>query len=194
MSDQPKNNDLEYSRQLQEKFELYLLALIFTLLGLAVQTAKFGANQIADILELLGWSSLLVSGLAGLSRLEWVPVGLKVHSHVMKLKREHDQFVEMAEGGVDEVPVIDQSEPAPIQTLINDRANDIKKYEARVKEVETSTLRKYSLHKWTFVLGLVLLIGARGYVPTSTIVKQHLTIPSSGPEKLTLSPAPEVKR
>ena len=32
---------LDYSRQLQEKFELYLLALIFTLLGLAVQTAKF---------------------------------------------------------------------------------------------------------------------------------------------------------
>jgi hypothetical protein len=44
---EPKK-DLEYSRQLQKKLACYLLALVFMLLGLAVQTAKFGSNPIVD--------------------------------------------------------------------------------------------------------------------------------------------------
>ena len=59
-------DNIEYSRQLQEKFELYLLALTFTLLGLAVQTAKFGSFRMADALEILGWIALAISGLSGL--------------------------------------------------------------------------------------------------------------------------------
>ncbi len=73
MSEAPGRNTREYARQLQEKFELYLLGLIFTLLALAVQTAKFGAAPCADGLEVAGWVSLLISGLVGLSRMEGVP-------------------------------------------------------------------------------------------------------------------------
>lgn len=194
MSDQPSKSDLEYSRQLQEKFELYLLALIFTLLGLAVQTAKFGASQIADTLELLGWVLLLISGFVGLSRLEWLPVAYKTNSHLVGLKSEHTQLMAASEQGHTEVAVIDQNEPANIQAIIEDRAQAIQKVETRVKELEKSILRKYSIHKWLFVLGLTLLIGARGYPPLVTIIDQHLTIPSSGPAKAALSPAAEVKR
>ncbi len=194
MSDQSSKSDLEYSRQLQEKFELYLLALIFTLLGLAVQTAKFGTSQTADILELLGWALLLISGLVGLSRLEWLPVAYKTNSRLVGLKSEHTQLMAASEHGHKEVAVLDQNEPANIQAIIDDRAQAIQKVEARVKELEKSILRKYSIHKWLFVLGLTLLIGARGYRPVATIIDQHLTTPSSGPAKAALSPAAEVKR
>jgi len=194
MSDQHKKSDLEYSRLLQEKFELYLLGLIFTLLGLAVQTAKFGTSQTTDILELLGWLSLLISGLVGLSRLEWLPVAYKTNSHLADLKTQLSSFNAAAQQGITRVPVIDHEEPADIQSLISDRSNAIEKVEARIEGLEKSILRKYSFHKWLFVLGLTLLVVARGYLPASAIVNQHLTTPSSGPEKAAILPAAEVKR
>lgn len=194
MSDQSAKSDLEYSRQLQEKFELYLLALIFTLVGLAVQTAKFGASQTADILEFLGWVLLLISGLVGLSRFEWLPVAYKTNSHLVDLNNEHRQLMAASKQGHTEIAVLDQAEPANIETIIDDRAQAIQKVEVRVKGLEKSILRKYSVHKWLFVLGLALLIGARGYPPLVTMIDQHLATPSSGPAKAALSPAAEVKR
>ena len=53
--------ELDFGRDLKSKFELYFLGLVFTLLGLAIQTSKFGTNPISEIAELLGWVCLLVS-------------------------------------------------------------------------------------------------------------------------------------
>ncbi|MBU9546827.1 hypothetical protein LGM48_28845 [Burkholderia multivorans] len=66
-------SDFEHSRELQEKFELYLLALIFTILGLAIQIAKFGIYRTADVSQILGWVSLTISGVCGLWRMERIP-------------------------------------------------------------------------------------------------------------------------
>lgn len=171
MSEQAPKSDLEYSRQLQEKFELYLLALIFTLLGLAIQTAKFGSVQAANALELLGWFSLLLSGLVGLSRLEWLPVAYKTHWQLTDLKAEHYRLTDAAERGIEQLPVIGNSESCGIHELISDRAEAIQKVESRVGELEKATQRKYSIHKWSFAVGLVLLIGARGYEPIAVMFR-----------------------
>ncbi|PCE27520.1 hypothetical protein BWP39_03180 [Paraburkholderia acidicola] len=162
-------SDIEYSRQLQEKFELYLLALTFTILGLAIQTAKFGTTHLSDLLEVCGWFALLASGLTGLSRLEWLPVTYKTASQLSDLKSEHGQFMEAAEQGYQALPASDQATPLDIHELIADRANAIQKVDVRVKQLERSILRKYSVHKWSFVLGLALLIGARGFPPVAAV-------------------------
>lgn len=65
---------------IQEKFELYLISLIFTLLALSVQTASFGKYPKADVIELLGWVLLLVSGIIGVLRLQLVPVVLRYYA------------------------------------------------------------------------------------------------------------------
>ena len=168
-------SDLEYSRQLQEKFELYLLALIFTLLGLAVQTAKFGAHQPADALELLGWTCLLISGFVGLSRIEWLPVIYQTNSRLSELKEEHARLVEAAENGVTALPVLDQPGLGDIREIIADRSRALVKTESRVKKLEKLTRRKYGVHKWLFVLGLALVVSARGYGPASGILSSTLT-------------------
>lgn len=75
MSDwEPVKQNIEVAQRIQEKFEFYLLALTFTLVGLAIQTATFGTHVGADVAELVGWFLLLVSGIFGLSRMEWTPV------------------------------------------------------------------------------------------------------------------------
>src|SRR6266850_6077510 len=65
------NRDI--AQKTQDKFEWYFLALIFTVLSLSIQTAKLGVSFGADIFEVLGWISLLISGISGLSRIENIP-------------------------------------------------------------------------------------------------------------------------
>ena len=65
------DSNLNVSIRIQEKFEFYFLSLTFVILGLSIQTSKFGTHPISDGLELFGWISLFVSGMAGLSRMRW---------------------------------------------------------------------------------------------------------------------------
>ena len=60
-------------QRFQEKLEFYLVALAFTILGLAAQIAEFGTLVWADLAELVAWAALLLSGLKGLYRLERIP-------------------------------------------------------------------------------------------------------------------------
>lgn len=158
-------SDLEHSRELQEKFELYLLALIFTILGLAIQTAKFGTYRAADVSEILGWVSLTVSGVCGLWRMEWIPVALKTGAQLQGLRKERQELAEHADRGIQQVQIDDQPEPADVHELITTRDGIIQKGQSRLDDIEKAIRVKYAIHKWTFVLGLVLLIVARSWLP-----------------------------
>ncbi len=83
--------DLEAkAMDIQEKFELYLVSLTFTLLALSVQTVSFGNHPTADVIEILGWVVLLISGVIGLFRLQYVPVVLRYYA-ARKAGKEVDE-------------------------------------------------------------------------------------------------------
>jgi len=60
--------------QTQERFRFYLVALVFTILGLSIQTYDETSLVFARFTEVCSWAVLLVSGLAGLSYIEWGPI------------------------------------------------------------------------------------------------------------------------
>jgi len=152
--------------------------LIFTILGLAIQTAKLGTSRVADSLEILGWLSLAFSGLSGLSRLEWVPVALKTGSQLQDIRKERQQLADAAEAGLQLIPVVDQPEPANIHEVIANRDDAIGKVEAHIDKMDQRIRLKYDIHKWSFVIGLLLLIAARGYGPVVGIFSHPPTAPS----------------
>lgn len=75
-----------------EKIEFYFLGLTFTLLALAVQTFKPTYSLAADVVEIFGWIALLISGLLGLSKVEWIPVLLHVRGRQSYLEQAQDDL------------------------------------------------------------------------------------------------------
>ncbi|MEA3195489.1 MAG: hypothetical protein QOD26_3822 [Betaproteobacteria bacterium] len=54
--------------ELRQKYEMYFVALAFTLAGLAVQSAKSASLLWISITEIAGWIALATAGLVGLWR------------------------------------------------------------------------------------------------------------------------------
>ena len=80
----PDKSNLDVSMRIQEKFEFYFLSLTFIILGLAVQTSKFGSSKISDIFELLAWILFFIAGIEGLSRMRWAPSLYRVKHEIIK--------------------------------------------------------------------------------------------------------------
>lgn len=169
----PVNPNTEISQRLQERFEFYVIALAFTILGLSIQTASFGESLLSDSFELLGWLFLFVSGLVGLSRLEWVSVAYNVHAEIENIQAEALRLRQAQQMGHNEVPVIDdEREIVPIEEALQAQNNAVTQLKPKVESIEKWTLRKYQIHKWAFVLGLLFLLLSRAYEPAIGIVSK----------------------
>lgn len=69
------NTHTDIASEYQSKFRFYFVALVFTLLAASIQTADLSHMRTSNqVLELIGWVLLLVSGLCSLSFLEFTPV------------------------------------------------------------------------------------------------------------------------
>ena len=125
----PKSNERSIAQQTQEKFELYLLTLVFTLLGLAIQSATFGPSIEKSSLELSAWLALLVSGIAELRHLQWNPV-LRVHMADRKsLESEILKLKELQLQGQSELLVLETGLMQPIAERIVHRNSAIAMYD-----------------------------------------------------------------
>jgi len=169
----PVNPNTEISLRLQERFEFYVIALAFTILGLSIQTASFGESLVSDSFELLGWLFLFVSGLVGLSRLEWKSVAYDIHAGIQDLQTEATRLRQAQQMGQNEVPVIDgEREIVPVEEAIQTQDDAATQLKPKVENIEKWISRKYHIHKRAFALGVLFLLLARAYEPAIRIVSE----------------------
>lgn len=173
---QAKSNEHAIAQQTQEKFELYLLSLVFTLLALAIQTASFGSSLPKNALELSGWLCLLVSGLAGLWRLQWVPV-LRVQMAERKsIENEIFKLKELQLQGQTELLVLESGTRQPITERLVHRNAALAAYDPAIAKRERRIFLAYDIHKYAFVVALVLAIASRGFEPGLAIAKHLISL------------------
>lgn len=159
-------SDAEVAIELRSKFEFYLLGLTFTILGLSIQTAKFGNSNVADFFELLGWLGLLVSGIVGLLRGEWIPVAHSIQAQLSARKQEIHTLIEAGEAG-GEVPLtfIDGAREVTLtgQQAIDKLDGLVRELERQRFAAEKKIITRYGWMKYSFLAGIVALVVARSY-------------------------------
>ena len=143
-------NRIEVALAHQEKFQLYFVSLVFTLLALSIQSARFGLNVVSDCAELIGWLALLVCGLATLWYLELVPFGFKY-------LQDKEEYAEL-----DRLRVAAKVR-AGASPSIEDRQRDVAAIDSRIAQLDRSLAVRYTTARWSFLLGVLAVVVARGY-------------------------------
>ncbi len=169
----------ETAIELRGKFEFYLLALTFSILGLSIQTAGFGVCLSADAFELVGWLALFVSGVIGILRAELIPVAYDIQSKITHTRRQHDEVATALQQG-NQIP-FSFVEAGIVSVLHGTQAiakldNTIVTLEAKFKATEDKIIRRYNRMKWFFMIGIGCLLVARGLPPTISIVERLAVI------------------
>ncbi len=163
-------SEKEVGQQSQEKFEFYVISLVFTLLAISIQTAKFGNSGVADFMELLGWLAFLVSGVFGLWRLEYLPVARYRMGHQQELERDFLESKKALMEGKSYIHVANQDRNQPLEERLGNIDQSLEKLEPIINKLQKSTLVKYKIHKSFFVFGLISIVISRAYLPAKGII------------------------
>jgi hypothetical protein len=166
------DKEYEIAHQSQEKFQFYAVALVFTILGLSIQTASFDGHVAAKICELLSWLLLLISGLSGLSHIEWSPV-----IRIQMLRKDEfedkvNQFEVQKNQGVQKVNVLQDKTVVPIEEHITRYESYVTKLGSQITKLDRKASLKYALFKWALALGIVLLTVSRAITPVMEIIHE----------------------
>lgn len=152
------------SQSVMEKFEFYFLALIFTLLGASVQTANFVSSpKLAVWMELTGWCLLAVSGIAGLSKVQWI-------ASILHTKSRKENYVQISQDlrvaqqkGSPYVIDAESQKSMPIEEVIKKVDENANRFDIVLKRLGKKHELKHYVEWWCFVAGLLSVGGARGY-------------------------------
>ena len=166
------DNERAVAHQSQEKFQFYGVALVFTILGLSIQTATFDGHVVARIFELLSWLMLLISGLSGLSHLEWNPVIRIQMVRKDEFETKANQLATQRNQGIQQVNVLQANKVVPIDERISEYESYIEKLDAQVTKLDSKAEIKYKVFKWSFAIGIVLLAAGRSITPLMGIINE----------------------
>jgi hypothetical protein len=167
-------SDRELAQQTQEKFQFYVLALNFTLLAAAIQTARFGAYILQDWLELIGWLGLLSAGIVGLWKIEWSSPIRVQYAKKADIEAALSEALRRKMGGVREIHVLDTGQMEDIEQRILNHRGAISYLEADIKKLDRWDSAKYIFFKCAFLFGVVALMAARGCYGLASLLGYQL--------------------
>ena len=153
----------------QQRFDFYVVGLTFVLLGASIQTSGFGASPVADVLEIGAWASLLVAGLLGLSRLEAFPRGHRIDEVTSHHKDQRLRIADDQRRGITLVQAANDGSTWPIAEQLEMHNSEIEKAKVTRQAIDDLVSSRYVWARRLFVLGIVALVLARGWVPVASL-------------------------
>jgi hypothetical protein len=163
------------AQRTQERFDAYLLGLIFTILGLSIQTAKLGTSPTADAFEVISWVLFLVAGLTGLSRFEGTSEVYRLYG-IQDEKEEAKRALQKAKlEGLKEVFVAPLKKFIPVDQYIAEASQSVATVKGVVEPLVQRSGKKYRVMKYGFAAGLLALMVARAWEPIHGIVHAWTT-------------------
>jgi len=154
--------DTPSPHSVMEKFEFYFLGLTFTLLALAVQSFKPSPSLSADVIEILGWLFLLVSGLLGLSKVEWISAMLYTQARLSYFEQARD---DLQKAQAQNLPLRDSKDGRTLNP-----AEMIEKNECTLSDIKSQGNKMDKKHEFKhkgqkafFLIGLIALLVARAH-------------------------------
>ncbi len=154
----------------QEKFEFYVISLVFTLLAVSIQTAEFNFSKVSDSFELAGWAALLISGIFGLWRVEYLPDQRLKLDQKSDLQAEIYEYKKLQMEGKSSVFVLDTHSDQNIDDRIVNLQQGVDALSSILTKLEKTNMLKYSIHRVSFLIGVVCIVIARAYDPAKNIM------------------------
>lgn len=158
--------NIHAAQRFQERFEFYLVALTFTLLGLAAQTAAFGDLVVADLTELGAWGALLLSGLTGLARLEGIPHVLRLAS----MRSERLGFITTLRNRPDIGEVEFLNETLSQRDALAKQEANVDRITQALESQNAGLMGKARKQRTAFAVGVTMLAVARGLPPMLNMI------------------------
>jgi hypothetical protein len=158
----PERSAIDIAIERQGTLDLYFIGLTFTVLGLAVQTAKIGTYYTADAAEILGWIALLIAAFNGLRRLEWLPEHYRLQDlkNWQEAKRFEAGKIMLSDPRV-QFTVAPTGETIPPAEYVARAQEAIKLIDKRLDEIGNLTVRLSKWHRYSFLVGVLLLAVSR---------------------------------
>lgn len=149
----------EFANDFQQKTEMYFLALIFTVIALVIQSAKFSGDRLQWTVEIAGWVVLIVTGILALVRVTWVPL---IFRYSAEMYRKRD-LLNDAENAPDDTHFQPEDKVLTKPQFLAYLTDIIAKAEAEVDKITNKTTAAYKWQFRLFILGIVLVGVARAY-------------------------------
>lgn len=146
------------AHEILAKFEFYFVALIFTILGLALQTADMaGLPVVIVIIEIVGLALLVIAGSVGLSKIKWLASTVMMRNRrevVSDLERQI--HISQAEG---QTHVLDSGSGRriPIQEMLGTLKNSEEEANKSLFRLGRRHEVKEHIQWWGFVAAIVLI-------------------------------------
>lgn len=155
-------SDIEVAQRRQERYEYYLVALVFTTLAFSIQTATNTGVVLVSVMEITSWLALFASGLSALSRMYHLPVVYMYSAEINTLSANIQDALNLERDGHAELKT-NKGIMAPIKKYIAEHREAIDARNTKSADLDKKLKRLSVAHRVLFVLGFLLLICARAY-------------------------------
>lgn len=112
---------------------------------------------------------MVVSGIAGLWRMEFIPIQ---HGKIAKKHEIEEQiinFEEIKKKGVSEVSVLLTGSTEKIDETLKNNREALVILDTVIDKIEHHNFLKYRIHKYAFIIGILFILLSRGLTPASKI-------------------------